>query len=189
MGSQVDKIRVSYSDFIRLCHVEDPENWVPGLRVALDGVWVKNISGDSLLSPDERSWLSEHPDGDPSRPIVSFPCTLGDIRARLWDLSGGGFIEPFELATFIAKKLDQGESVASKASLGQLNRRTGEREEILRAALAVLWHFPSQKRNAVALARQVEEKAGLFWPNTSEPPFQHRALTALLSEALKLPGK
>lgn len=189
MVNRADAIRVSYADFIMLCGVRDPEDWVPGLRVAFDGVWVKNIIEPGLLSPDERAWLSEHPDGDPSKPIITFPCTLRDIATRLWNLSGGGFIDPFELAAFVAKKLDQAEPIVSKASLGQLNRRAVEREDVLRAALAVLWHFPPSKHEVVALTRQLEEKARLFWPGTGEPPLEHRTLTTMLAGALKLPEK
>lgn len=192
MRNPSDKIRVSYADFLVLCHVEKPDDWAPGLRVGSDGVWIAECAGDHLLVPQERAHLLLHPDHDPTKPILTFPCTLGEIRTRLAVLLSNGIIDPFEMADFVISKANEsslGASELSKASVAQLERHASKRTDILRAGMAVAWHFPPDRKDAASLARQVEQKAALFWPETGEPPVQRRALTDILSDALKLPKK
>lgn len=103
MAHESDGVKVSYADFMRLCNVNDREHWMPGVIVRPDGVWV-DIEYSRNEEVVEHAALTEHPDGDPSQPIIRFPCTLGEFRKRVWEFFGGGFIkDEFVLADFVAK--------------------------------------------------------------------------------------
>lgn len=192
MRNPSDRLSVTYAEFLVLCHIEEPAGWAPGLRVEPGGVWVDECAGDHLLTSHERAQLLQHPDDDPTKPVLIFPCTLGDIRKRLALLLSNGIIDPFEMADFVISKFDAASSGVmemSKASAAQVERHASTRADILRAGLAVAWHFPPDKKNAKALAEKVEQKAALFWPESGEPPVQMRALSSMLSDALRLPEK
>ncbi len=105
-------IQVSYADFIRLFRVTNPDDWALGLRVAIDGVWVNSPKANPLRSPEEHATLSEHPDGDLTKPVVSFPCSLGLIESRIYEFYGCGYIKPFALANFVAEKLRKPQPVS-----------------------------------------------------------------------------
>jgi hypothetical protein len=105
-GAAAD-VMLSYSDFIRLCHVDDPDDWDPRLRIAFDGVWLKEPAQTPHLDADLRADLSIHPDGDPSKPVITFPVSLGDVEVRLSDIYGGGFMDAMELADFVAGRLQE----------------------------------------------------------------------------------
>lgn len=126
-------VTVGYADFIRLCNVRDVNDWLPGLRVAFDGVWVREQSDH--LAHLEHSILTEHPDGNPSVPVLTFPCTLGEIEERVVDFYGNnGFIDPFELAEFVASASASRQS-EPKASEGLGSR---ERNNLLRVIATLM---------------------------------------------------
>lgn len=187
MRAPSDATVVSYADFLTLCRVEDPNDWIPGLRVTPDGVWVKDVAGDVLSPLHEKALLSQHPDGDPSKPVVVFPCTLGTIRTRICDFYGGGFIDPFDMADFLISTGQRDAKPETNASAAQRHRRNREHLDVLRVVLAVLWNFPPAARKVTNLAQQVDEKAPLFWPETGKPPLGTRQLRDLIAATVKLP--
>jgi hypothetical protein len=67
---------------------------------------------------------------------------------------------------------------------GNTERCAANREQCLGAALAVLKAWPDQCTGCTAIATLVDEKAGLFWPDTSEPPLSHERLTRLIDDWL-----
>jgi hypothetical protein len=129
-----DDVQLSYADFIVLCKVENNDDWGAGFRVDHEGVWEKNYSKDRLLTTHEKAALSQHQ----GAPLITFPCTIGDIRNRLWDATGGGFIDPFDLADIVASK----NAVATAPTEKPLGKR--ERSTLLRiiCALDVMAKLP-----------------------------------------------
>jgi hypothetical protein len=115
------QVMLSYADFLRLCHVDDPNDWQPYLRVAQDGVWLVEPPQTPLMDAELRADLSEHPDGDPSKPVITFPVSLGDIEERIINMYGGGFIDPMELADFVALKVRSDAGIS--APLGRQRER------------------------------------------------------------------
>ena len=70
---------VGYADFIKLFKVRDPQNWLPGIIVKPDGVWVVPPRDDDSLTPGERAFLSDHIYKDLSRPALPFPGTYKQL--------------------------------------------------------------------------------------------------------------
>jgi hypothetical protein len=98
----LDGIVVGYSDFLQLFNVDDPNDWEPNLRVCRSGVFVKDESDDLPLPKDIQVELSRHPDGDPRKPIIEFPTTLGEIWSRIGIPYSIDTVDVFDLAHFIA---------------------------------------------------------------------------------------
>ena len=68
---------IGYSDFIRICKIDDPKSFIiPGLVVKEDGVWVDPDVDDVFLGPEERAVLYEHPKKDLTVTALSFPCSF-----------------------------------------------------------------------------------------------------------------
>ncbi len=109
MERQMPRIQVGYADFIRLCNVDDPEDWASGFRVAHDGVWVVPPPDDADLLPTERAVLSDHPIGDLLKPALCFPCLMEDLQEFIsW---GGlvGCVVQEELEKFLKEQADVNE--------------------------------------------------------------------------------
>jgi hypothetical protein len=49
--------------------------------VKQNGVWIIPPLDDDLLTPGERSFLSDHPNKDFSKPALPFPCTYKNQEA------------------------------------------------------------------------------------------------------------
>ncbi|MGZ9711221.1 hypothetical protein ACXX82_10485 [Glaciimonas sp. GNP009] len=72
---------IGYSEFIKRFQISDPENWTDGLSVKFDGVYIRPPAPELSLTPEERSISSEHPTHDLTKPALSFPCSLEELRA------------------------------------------------------------------------------------------------------------
>lgn len=72
---------IGYSEFVRLCNVEDPEEWCGWLSLRLDGLYVKPLPSGLVLTPLERSILTEHPLHDLTKPVLAFPCSFKELQA------------------------------------------------------------------------------------------------------------
>ena len=66
--------QIGYADFIKVLNVSNPLDWVPGLEVRTDGIWIVPPHNDDDCTPAERAVLSEHPENDLSKPALPFPC-------------------------------------------------------------------------------------------------------------------
>src|SRR5512145_1729876 len=66
--------QIGYADFIRVFNVHNPLDWVPGLEVRTDGIWVVSPCRDDDCTSGERACLAEHPGNDLSKPALPFPC-------------------------------------------------------------------------------------------------------------------
>jgi len=77
--------QIGYADFIRVLNVHDPLDWVPGLEVRTDGIWVISPCSDDDCTPEERATLAEHPENDLSKPALPFPCDHQQLdKFLLW---------------------------------------------------------------------------------------------------------
>lgn len=81
-------MKIGYSEFIKICHVQDPSNWYLNYKVKLDGIYIEAPSDDIKLTPEERASISEHPTGIHSEPVISFPCTVDELRKGLQEILG-----------------------------------------------------------------------------------------------------
>lgn len=103
-----DEIRITYEEFILYFGVEDPTEWMLFARVDRAGVWLKSTACETAgLSKSEVLAISGRcPSGDPSKPLLTWPCALGDIREVVRYLGNGSvYIDPFDLAGLIAEKV------------------------------------------------------------------------------------
>jgi hypothetical protein len=93
-----DGARIGYSEFVAICHVDDPRDFC-GYRLELDGLYVVPPRADDLITPEDRAVLSWHPTGDHSKPALSLPCTLGELRAfvDIGETGLGGCIDEDEV--------------------------------------------------------------------------------------------
>jgi hypothetical protein len=72
---------IGYSEFVKICGIFEPDTWSDWLSVKYDGVYIKPPASDIYLTPEERSILTEHPTYDLTKPALSFPCSLEELRA------------------------------------------------------------------------------------------------------------
>jgi hypothetical protein len=124
---------IQYADFIRLCNVDDPNDWAPNFRMAHDGVWVVPPPDDADLIPSERAVLSEHPLGNLSKPALSFPCSLEEYNEFISWSGLNGCVVPFEMEKFLKQKI---EAIEPHDKFVERMRKNGKsKEDIARALL------------------------------------------------------
>lgn len=75
-----DGARIGYSELVAICHVDDPRDYFDGYRLELDGLYVVPPNADAMITPIDHAVLSWHPTGDHSKPALSLPCTLMQLR-------------------------------------------------------------------------------------------------------------
>ncbi|OPY81951.1 MAG: hypothetical protein A4E71_03354 [Smithella sp. PtaU1.Bin162] len=102
--------QIGYADFIKVFNVHDPLDWVPGLEVRTDGVWIIPARNDDNCTPEERAILSEHPEKDLSIPALPFPCDYHRLEKFLSWLG-------MPLEVFIGDKWDHGQDVLKEYGL------------------------------------------------------------------------
>ncbi|MCG9026890.1 hypothetical protein LH462_03375 [Laribacter hongkongensis] len=72
---------------------------------------------------------------------------------------------------------------------GNSERHARNRESVLKAAMCCKANWPSQCGTTNReLARLIDEKAGLFWPESCKPPLSLDRIERLLGETQKIPG-
>ncbi|MDN3559805.1 hypothetical protein [Vreelandella neptunia] len=98
---------ISYSDFVYLCRIRDPQNIDPSYELRTDGVYVKDIPSDIHLEPGERAAHTEHPTGDLTQPCLRFPCNLEQLQEFLEWSGMYGCIDPFDMADWVKEKLSK----------------------------------------------------------------------------------
>lgn len=75
-------LRIGYSEFVKVCHVDDPKNF-GGFRVEANGLYVDLPDDGVMLTPEELAAVTWHPTGQYDKPALLLPCTLGQLRAFL----------------------------------------------------------------------------------------------------------
>jgi hypothetical protein len=101
------RIHIGYSDFVRLCRVDDPAHWVRWLSIRPEGVWISPPPDDTNLEPTERALWYEHPEKDVTKPLLTFPCSLLQLQDFLESAGVYGCIDPFDMAEFVLKELKE----------------------------------------------------------------------------------
>ena len=56
--------KIGYGNFFRIFRVNDPKDWVPGLDVKIDSVWVIPARPDDMITDEEFELLNDHPELD-----------------------------------------------------------------------------------------------------------------------------
>lgn len=102
--------QIGYADFIRILNVLNPLDWVPGLEVRTDGIWVVPPRSDDDCTPEERASLSEHPENDLSKPALPFPCDHRQLEKILSWLG-------MPLEVFIGDKWHPGQDLVKEYGL------------------------------------------------------------------------
>lgn len=111
---EFDDVEVGYHEFIKYFGVDNDGEWLVLLTVSTKGVWIgkKRVDDESIstIHNDIRSTLLSCPSGDPTKPVISWPTTIGMIREvvayyRAIDWSLGDALDPFQIACFAASKL------------------------------------------------------------------------------------
>ena len=99
-------IQVGYADFIKLCRVDKPSNWLI-YAVKHDGVYVVPPSDNVCIMPSERAAVSDHPAKDLTKPALAFPCSLEQLQEFLEQGGAHGSIDPFDMANFVMKEINK----------------------------------------------------------------------------------
>ena len=102
--------QIGYAGFIKILNVLNPANWVPGLEVRADGIWIVPPSNDDDCTPEERAILSEHPENDLSKPALPFPCDHDRLERFLSWLG-------MPLEVFIGDKWSLGQNLVKEYGL------------------------------------------------------------------------
>lgn len=98
---QADQAMIGYSEFVTICHVDNPKNF-GNFRLEADGLYVVRPDADAILTPEERAAITWHPTGNHDKPALSLPCTLGQLRAFLPDAGMLGCIDEDEVDAVLA---------------------------------------------------------------------------------------
>lgn len=118
MSSSIYELKFTFMDVMQLFCVEGkgkitslPNNtkrecWrIEPYVICLDGIFIDTEhTEDVALTPAERQAYMSHPEGDPSVPLVEFPCTLENLR-KFANYDREGRIDPFDLAEMVASKM------------------------------------------------------------------------------------
>lgn len=76
--------------------------------ICIRGIYVdfQRLEGVTLPSEtDEEEEFLEHPEGDPTKPCVEFPCKLWQLKEFLNQEGISEYIDPFDMADWVRKKL------------------------------------------------------------------------------------
>ena len=79
-------MKIGYSDFIEICEIEDPDDFYVNHEVRADGVYVKLPRGGPVLTPNERSALTQHSTGNLNEATLPFPCSIEQFRKYLVEI-------------------------------------------------------------------------------------------------------
>ena len=81
------------------------------MSVRGDGIYIKEIPNDIQLTPEERAVLTEHPKGNLSEPVLSFPCEVSALQTFLVQQSIG--IDELDVEGFLAESNWSGDEASS----------------------------------------------------------------------------
>lgn len=96
-------MQVDYSDFVLLCRVETPNDWL-GYLLKPEGVYLQPVSNDIYLTPAERAELTSHPKGNPAEALLQFPCSIDDLENFFDQQNLHGQLDAFQMIRWFHKK-------------------------------------------------------------------------------------
>lgn len=96
-------MQVDYSDFVLLCRVENPNDWL-GYLLKPEGVYLQPVSNDIYLTPTERAELTSHPKGNPAEALLQFPCSMDGLENFFDQQNLHGQLDAFQMVRWFHKK-------------------------------------------------------------------------------------
>lgn len=87
------QIKYGYADFIRLCNVNDDNNWEDGFKIKTDGVWKVPLKKDADATKEERAVLNYHHLNNFSKPCLPFPFSLEQFNEFIENYGMTGYID------------------------------------------------------------------------------------------------
>ncbi|WP_349573293.1 hypothetical protein [Azotobacter salinestris] len=85
---ELEGIELGYAEFMEFAEADysghlDPENFGRGFEIKADGIYVKPLPPDIVLTREERAALTQHPRGRPDEPALAFPFTPRELKTFL----------------------------------------------------------------------------------------------------------
>lgn len=168
-----DYARVGYSDFMKICHVDEENDttYFGGFRVEGDGLYVNMPhAGDRrTLTPEERSESSWHPTGEYDKPALSLPCTLGQLRAFVDEAGLLGCIDEVEVDALQVAVPDT-PAGATADCLIELNNVPGKMPRTAMGKLAIEAAWQSELRTKRAATAKQVMKLLQEWADDGKEP-------------------
>ncbi|MCZ8015168.1 MAG: hypothetical protein O9274_05675 [Limnobacter sp.] len=126
-------MQVGYSDFVLLCQVENPNDWL-GYLLKSEGVYLHEVSSEAFLTPAERAELTSHPKGNPAEALLQFPCSIDDLESFFDQQSLHGQLDAFQMVRWFQKKqlkTDTNNSKVNEATNSNKPLSTKEKNTLL----------------------------------------------------------
>lgn len=97
---------VRYEDFVNFGRVDDPDDWMPGVRIRPDGIYMDEPPRSPIEAvADERAaQAAGHPTGNLLEPVITFPCDLRALGKVLDGIGAAGRIDAFDMAEWLLKE-------------------------------------------------------------------------------------
>lgn len=101
---------VGYKDFVNFGRVDDPDDWMPGVRIRPDGIYMDEPPRSPIeAGAGERAALTGgHPTGNLHEPVIKFPCDLSELAKVLVDIGAAGRIDAFDMADWLIAEAHAG---------------------------------------------------------------------------------
>jgi hypothetical protein len=162
-NSNVGKVTIRYTDFIRICNVHNPANF-DGFRVETNGLYTIVLGQDVTLTPNERAALSWHPTGAYDQPALPLPCTMAQLRKFVNEAGLGGCIDEDAIAELAAMEVASG---ATDLSIAIPKQRAQEHNilALLRNRHYDPLHLPARGRGARGTKAEIRAAALLLKPS------------------------
>jgi len=108
-----DLTNVRYDDLLRICSVENEEDF-HGFLVKQDGLYVKRYDRDERrkLFSTERAAVAWHPTGKYDKPALPLPCTLGQLRFFVIEAGLTGIIDEETVHEVLEDRIEHDEARA-----------------------------------------------------------------------------
>jgi len=151
MGSKIDGLQVSFLDAKELMVDAHADNliteqkqctlqgygkvdcWIlePRFLICIHGIFIdlSGIEGLGLTGGEYEERL-HCPRGDPITPIVTFPCTLRELKESLESVDAAELIYPFDMAEWVGRKLGSSSQSAHEQDNADSTRSLDENEEL-----------------------------------------------------------
>lgn len=121
-----------------------------------------DIKGVKLTDEEWEEWLN-CPSGDPSLPIITFPCTLKDLQEGLESIFSTELIPPFAMADWVGRKLGSRQSGVHQEGADTTSPMDESNELKALEALGLLMESLAQQHPGLyAKAPGIPKKSGIY---------------------------
>lgn len=127
MDKQLAGLQVTYADAMELFDRSENEDekkhlyrdeavvfceLPPKHFMCIHGIYVDKQKTEGVwLTRKEKHLLLDHPEGDPRKPCLEFPCKLWQLKEFLEEERTNEWIDPFEMANWVRGKLSNSASM------------------------------------------------------------------------------